>query len=90
MSVSIELLEAFKASQGGLSDYRVAKLIGVAQPTMTKYKQGQVPISAEKVLLMCKIASFDEVEWLLRLYLERAKSTDEIRVLEILQSLTAA
>lgn len=90
MSVSLELLEAFKASQGGLSDYRVAKLIGVAQPTITKYKQGMAPISAEKVLLMCKIAGFDEVDWLLRLYLERARSTDEITAIESLRNLRAA
>ncbi len=90
MSVSIELLNAFKASQDGCSDYRVAKLIGVSQQTITKYKQGLAPISAEKVLLMCKIAGFDEVEWLLRLYLERAKSTDEARVIEMLQTRMAA
>lgn len=77
MSVSIELLDALKAAQDNASDYRAAKLLGVAQQTMSKYRQGQCPLSAEKVILACNLAGLNAMEWLLRLQIERAKCTAE-------------
>lgn len=90
MSVTRELLDALKASNGGLSDYRIAKLIGVAQPTVIKYNKNQLSLSAEKVILVCKLLDLDPSDWVLRLYLERAKCTDEIDVLNDLRSRAAA
>lgn len=90
MSVTRELLDALKASNGGLSDYRISKLIGVAQPTMIKYNKNQLSLSAEKVILVCKLLNLDPSDWVLRLYLERAKCTDEIDVLNDLRTRTAA
>lgn len=80
MSVSIELLDALKAALGGVSDYRAAKLLEVSQPTMSKYRHGDLPLSAEKVLLACKLAGFSSTEWLLKLQIERARTEDEITV----------
>ena len=40
MSVTVELLDSLKAAQGGVSDYRAAKLLCVAQQTMSKYRNG--------------------------------------------------
>ncbi|HRE18537.1 MAG TPA: hypothetical protein PLW86_15965 [Rhodocyclaceae bacterium] len=77
MSVSIELLDAVKASNGGVSDYRAAKMIGVSQPMMSKYRNEAVPMSAEKVILCCKLANLNPLEWLIRLQMERAKCQDE-------------
>lgn len=77
MSVSIELLELLKASQGACSDYRAAQLLRVAQPQICKYRNGERPLSAEKVILACEIADLDPIEWLLKLQAERAKSTAE-------------
>lgn len=90
MSVSIELIDAFKASQGGISDYRVAAIMKVQTPTMTKYRKGMAPLSPEKVLFLCEMAGFDSIDWLLRLYRERARCTAEIKVLDDLRTRTAA
>lgn len=90
MSVSIELLDAFKASQGGISDYRVAEIIGVHTAMMSKYRKGRAPLSPEKVLFLCETAGFDGLDWLLRLYRERAKCDTEKNALDTLRSRAAA
>ena len=90
MSLTRELLDALKASNGGLSDYRVAKLIGVTQPSMTKYNNGDMPLSPEKVLFICEMLDLDAVDWLLRLYRERAKCDKEKNILDALRSRAAA
>lgn len=77
MSVSIELLEALKASQGGCSDYRAAKLLGCGQPQICKYRNGTIPLSPEKVIICCDLAGLNALEWLMRLQLERARCDAE-------------
>lgn len=77
MSVTIELLDALKASHGGASDYKAAQLLGVKQQTMSQYRNGRFPLSAEKVILICDLANLNPLEWLLRLQLERARCTAE-------------
>lgn len=90
MSVSIELLDAFKSAMGGLSDYRAAQLIGVKQPTMSQYRNGRCPLSPEKVLLMCEMSGLDAVDWLLALYRERAKCDAEKELLDSIKTRLAA
>jgi hypothetical protein len=90
MSVTRELLDALKASDGGLSDYRVAKIIGVGQSTMTKYNKNELPLSPDKVLFICELIGFDAVDWLLRLYRERARCDREKAVLDTLRTRMAA
>lgn len=77
MSVSIELLEALKAAQGNVSDYRAAKLLGVGQPQICKYRNGELKLSPEKVILACELANLNALEWLMRLNLERARCDSE-------------
>lgn len=90
MSVSTDLLEALKSSQGGCSDYRLAKLLCVTQPTIVKYNSKELPLSAEKIILACEIAGFDPIEWLLKLQAERAKSDAERILWEQVQTRMAA
>lgn len=90
MSVSIELLDAFKAALGGVSDYRVAAIMKIQTATMTKYRRGMAPLSPEKVLFLCEFAGLDAVDWLLRLYRERAKCDKEKNIIDSLRSRTAA
>jgi transcriptional regulator with XRE-family HTH domain len=77
MSVTKDLLEVLKASQGGCSDYKLAQLLCVAQQTISKYQKDQCPISAEKIILACDIAGEDPIKWLLLLQAERARCTAE-------------
>lgn len=88
MSVTRELLDALKSTNGGLSDYRVAKMIGVGQQTMTKYNKEELPLSAEKVIFICNHLGKDPYPWLLKLRIERAKCTAEKEIWE--QALTRA
>lgn len=90
MSVSIELLDAFKAAQGGISDYRVAQIMEIQTALMTKYRKGMAPLSPEKVLFLCEYADFDSIDWLLRLYRERAKCDKEKNLLDSIKSRLAA
>jgi predicted transcriptional regulator len=90
MSVTLELLDALKASQDNASDYRVAKLLGVTQQTISKYRVGQSPISAEKMIIACELAGLDPVEWLIKLQAERAKCDAEKDIWNGLLTRTAA
>lgn len=90
MSVTRELLDALKATNGGLSDYRVAKIIGVGQSTMTKYNNSERHLSPEKVLFICELIGFDACDWLLKLYRERARCDKEKQVLDTLRTRMSA
>lgn len=90
MSVSIELLDEFKAALGAISDYRVAQIMGISTALMTKYRKGMAPLSPEKVLFLCETAGFDGLDWLLRLYRERARCDSEKKALDGLRSRMAA
>lgn len=77
MSVTRELLDALKAFENGASDYRIAKIIGVGQSMMTNYNDGSSKLSVDKVIFICETIGLDKHEWLMRLQMERAKSTAE-------------
>lgn len=90
MSVSIDLLDAFKAAQGGISDYRAAKIIGLSQQLVSKIRQGDTRFSPEKVLFLCETANLDAVDWLLRWHRERAKCDKEKAVFDTVLARMAA
>lgn len=90
MSVTAELLNRLKASNGGLSDYKAAKIIGVTQPSMTKYHNGTLSLSPERVIIVCKTLGLDPSEWLIRLHRERARCTEEISIYDQLLTRLAA
>lgn len=81
MSVTRELLDALKASNDGLSDYRIKSIIGVSQSMMTTYNNGTGKLSPEKVVLICDLLGKSPAGYLLRLYLERSKYDTEKTVL---------
>lgn len=90
MSVSTDLLDLMKSRNGGVSDYRAAKMLGVTQPTMSGYRNNRCPLSPEKCILACQLAGLDPIEWLLKLYHERARSDTERNVIERVQMRLAA
>lgn len=90
MSVTRELLDALKAANGGLSDYRIKTIIGVSQSMMTNYNKGTDRLAPEKVLLICEMLHLDAVDYLLRLYRERAKCDAEKNLLDSLRTRMAA
>lgn len=90
MSVSVQLLDALKSSLGGVSDYSIARKIGVTQQAISQVRQNNVKLSIEKAIQICKLANLDAQKWILRLYAERAKSQDEIDLISDLQNRLAA
>lgn len=66
MSVSAELLDAFKAASILPSDYSAAPLIGVSQQMLSQIRHNRSHFSPEKVLFVCELADLDAVDWLLR------------------------
>lgn len=90
MSVTRELLDALKSSNGGLSDYRIKSIIGVSQSMMTNYNKGTDRLAPEKVLFICEMLNLDAVDYLLRLYRERAKCNKEKDLLDSIKSRLAA
>lgn len=90
MSTSIKLLDAFKATFGGLSDYAAARKIGITQQSISQIRRGDIKFSVETALLMCEIAGIAPEDWILDLYLERAKSDKEKTLIETLKHRMAA
>lgn len=90
MSVTIELLDRLKASRGGVSDYRAAKILGVSQPTVSSWRTGVKSLSAEKVILICEILREPLAPWLLRWQIERAKCDKERQAWEAVAERLAA
>lgn len=82
MSVSTELLDAFKSAMGGLSDYAASRQIGISQQGISRVRQGDSNFSPEKVLFICETADLDAVDWLLRWHRERAKCDKEKQVFD--------
>lgn len=73
MSVTIELLDALKDRNGGLSDYACRRILDVTQQTVSKYRTGDTSMSEEKVILVCEILQIDPTPFVIRLASERAK-----------------
>ena len=73
MTVTFELLDLLKSSNGACSDYRAAKLLGVSQPTMSDYRVGRQSLSAARVVQVCEMLQIDPAPYLVRLQIERAK-----------------
>ena len=90
MSITVDLLDAFKSAMGGISDYRAAQLLSVKQPTMSGWRNDRCPMSPEKVLIACEMAHLDAVDWLLALYRERAKCDKEKDLLDSIKTRLAA
>lgn len=82
MSVSIELLDAFKSAMGGISDYASAPKLGVSQQMVSMIRKKRSNFSPEKALFICEMANLDGLDWLLRLYRERAKCDSEKKAID--------
>lgn len=65
MSHTVDLLDRAKAAAGGVSDYRIAQLCGIAQSLLSKYRNGKLTPGIEVVARLAEIAGTDpDAEWL--------------------------
>ncbi|MEH0165589.1 hypothetical protein [Roseateles microcysteis] len=71
-----DLLEVAKHRQGDVSDYRLAKLLGVPPTTVSNYRVGRSRPANSIAMRLGELAGLDPLEVVAWVNLERA-STDE-------------
>lgn len=70
---TIELLDLAKKRQGNVSDYRLARLLGVTQPTVTGYRQGRSRPAASTLARLAELCGIDPRAVLVWIEVERAE-----------------
>lgn len=71
-TASQRLLDAASAANDNASDYRLAKLSGFKQPTVSGWRTGQVHMSPSAVLKFCELAGLKDVmRWQVEIGCER-------------------
>lgn len=84
MFSTVELLDAARRHQGDVTDYRLAKLLGKPQATISNYRTGRTLPENPIAMRLAELAGVDPAAAVLAVNLERAKSEDERRVWEML------
>lgn len=74
MLSTIELLDLAKARAGDVSDYRIAKMLGVPPGTVSNYRVGRSRPENPIAMRLAELCGLDVVEVVAWVQLERAKS----------------
>jgi len=86
MFSTAELLDLAKERQGGVSDYRLAKLLEVEQATMSNYRTGRSqpknPI-AMRLAELCGLDPIDVVAWV---NIERSSTPEDREIWNLILS----
>lgn len=90
MLSTVELLDRAKALAGDVSDYRLAKLLGVDQTTMSGYRIGRSAPKNPVAMRLGALAGVDPAEAVAWVNLERAASPEDREVWEIMLSRLSA
>lgn len=69
---TLELLTAYKAHHGGVTDYRAAKLLGIRSQTVYNWKTGTT-MADDTAIRIAEELGLDPVTVLLDLHIEREK-----------------
>lgn len=77
MFSSIELLNLARERQGGASDYRIAKLLGVPQTTVSNYRTGRSLPANPIAMRLAALAEVDPLQAVVAVNLERAGTAEE-------------
>jgi hypothetical protein len=92
MNVSVRWIEAFKAHQGPMSDYRVAQHLGVESAHICNWRAGRSGMSDESAIALANIMGVEPGIILSELYAERAEKQHKtpvkkawLRVAELLR-----
>ncbi|MGM9480318.1 hypothetical protein ACS5PN_03900 [Roseateles sp. NT4] len=86
MLSTIELLDLAKHRQGDVTDYRIAKLLGITSAHVTHYRSKGVKPSNPVAMRLAELAGVDPAEAVLAVNLERATSPEDREVWEMLLS----
>lgn len=75
---TLEYLDAVKVKRGITSDYALAKVLQVGQPTIIGYRSGRTTLNDDTALSIAQILGINPLEVIATANAERAK-TPEIR-----------
>lgn len=67
------LVELVRRSLGGVSDYRIAKTLGVTQTALIHWRSGASHMRDETAARAAQVAGLDPLEWLLRVAADRER-----------------
>lgn len=84
MLSTVELLDLARHRQGDVSDYRIAKLLEVGQPTVSRYRQGQSQPTNPVTMRLAELAGVDPAEAVAWVNIERANSDEDRQVWEFM------
>lgn len=77
MNTTLEYLDAVKSKLGGASDYRLAKVLGVAQQTVSGYRVNGFEMDDKVCLKVAEILGIDAAIVLASIHAKRAKTEAE-------------
>lgn len=77
MNATIRYLDAAKARAGLISDYALAKRLGMPQSTMSSYRTGRRQLDALAAFQVAELAGIDAREVIAAVELDKAKTARE-------------
>lgn len=77
MNTSIQFLDAVKAKHGGISDYALAKLLSVSQPTVSRYRSKKGTLDDLVCFRVAELLELEPAAVLAAVHAERAKTEKE-------------
>lgn len=91
MNTTIEFLDALKASNGGASDYAIAKILGVSHQTVSRYRIGKDFLGDSTAIRVANLLKIDPAYVIACAHAERSKKAEEKAVwLSIMERLGGA
>lgn len=77
MKTTIEFLDELKARKGGASDYAIAKILGVTQQTISRYRVGKDYLGDSTAIRVAELLEIRPAIIISAVHAERAKSDQE-------------
>lgn len=84
MFSAVELIDLARERQGGVSDYRIAKMLGINPNSMSNYRSGRSSPANPIAKGLAELAGVDPVEAVCAVNIERASSPEDREVWEML------
>lgn len=84
MLSSVELLDMARARQDNATDYRIAKILGKPQATVSNYRTGRTKPTNSIAMRLGELAGVDPLEAAASINLERATDPEDREFWELL------
>lgn len=76
MKTTLEFLEAIRAKLGGISDYAIAKELGVTRAAVSKYRNGLSGFDDETAVKVARVLDIDPAAVVTAAHAERSKNPE--------------